>query len=41
MIERGLAAGMLLAVLIVAGWLLVFRAIEGEVNSRYESSALP
>lgn len=36
MIERGMAAGIMLAVLIMAGWLLVFRAIEMEVKSRYE-----
>lgn len=41
MIERGLVAGVVLAVLSIAGWLLVFRAIEGEVKSRYESTALP
>ena len=37
MIVRCLAVGAVLAVLVIAGWLLTFRAIEGEVNNRYET----
>jgi TRAP-type C4-dicarboxylate transport system permease small subunit len=35
MIVRGLVAGAVLAVLVIAGWLLAFRAIEAEVDNRY------
>lgn len=35
MIVRGLVTGIVLAVLIIAGWFVTFQAIEGEVNNRY------
>jgi hypothetical protein len=38
---RGVIAGAVLAMLIMAGWTVTFRAIEGEVNRRYETSAIP
>jgi TRAP-type C4-dicarboxylate transport system permease small subunit len=35
MIVRGVVAGAVLVVLVIAGWLLAFRAIEREVDNRY------
>jgi hypothetical protein len=41
MIVRGLIAGVLLAVLIMAGWFVTFLAVEAEVNNRYGTSSIP
>lgn len=38
---RGIIAGVLLAVLIMAGWLVTLQAIEREVDNRYGTSAIP
>ena len=38
---RGVIAGAVLAMLIMAGWTVTFRAIEGEVNRRYGSTNNP
>jgi hypothetical protein len=38
---RGVIAGAVLAVLMLAGWTVTLRAIEREVNKRYETSAIP
>ena len=41
MIVRGLLAGIILAVLIMAGWFVTLQAIEAEVDNRYGTSAIP
>jgi hypothetical protein len=41
MIVRGLVAGIILAVLIMAGWLVTLQAIEREVDNRYATSSIP
>jgi hypothetical protein len=41
MIVRGLLAGAVLAVLIMAGWFVTLRAIEREVDNRYGTNAIP
>jgi hypothetical protein len=38
---RGVIAGAVLVVLMLAGWTVTFQAIEQEVNRRYETSAIP
>jgi hypothetical protein len=38
---RGIIAGIVLAVLIMAGWFVTLQAIEAEVNNRYGTSAIP
>lgn len=38
---RGVIAGIVLAVLIMAGWFVTLQAIEAEVNNRYGTNTLP
>jgi hypothetical protein len=38
---RGVIAGIVLAVLIMAGWFVTLRAIEREVDNRYGTNAIP
>lgn len=38
---RGIIAGIVLAVLIMAGWFVTLQAIEAEVDNRYGTSAIP
>jgi hypothetical protein len=38
---RGVIAGAVLAMLIMAGWTVTFQAIEGEVNRRYGITNIP
>jgi hypothetical protein len=38
---RGVIAGIVLAVLIMAGWFVTLQAIEAEVDNRYGTSAIP
>jgi TRAP-type C4-dicarboxylate transport system permease small subunit len=40
MIVRGLVAGVVLAVLMIAGWFVTLRAVEREVDNRYGTSTL-
>ena len=38
---RGVIAGIVLAVLIMAGWFVTLQAIEREVENRYGTNAIP